>query len=97
MFCFVFNSKNRRINLNSMLKVEEKKEQNAAHNQIDEERVIAIQATIVRIMKARKVLNHQNLVAEVIAQLSARFKPQVSIIKVPYNYLINFSENTLFI
>ncbi len=78
---FVF-SKNIRINLNIPLKSLEQKENETVHRTVEEDRKMLIQAAIVRIMKARQTLKHSLLMQEVIQQLSSRFKPKVSQIKV---------------
>merc|ERR1719326_699661 len=52
------------------------------HNKerVEEDRSIAVDAAIVRVMKARKQLAHQQLITEVLTQL-AFFKPNPKLIK----------------
>lgn len=46
---------------------------------VDKDRRYAIDASIVRIMKSRKVLGYQNLVMECVEQLGRMFKVSYSI------------------
>ena len=48
---------------------------------VEEDRRHLLEAAIVRIMKARKLLNHNDLIAEVSRQLSARFVPDPQSVK----------------
>jgi len=48
---------------------------------VEEDRRHLVEASIVRIMKARKALNHNDLIAEVTRQLSTRFHPTPQFIK----------------
>jgi cullin 1 len=48
---------------------------------VDDDRKYVIQATIVRIMKARKMMKNQPLIQEVISQISQRFAPKIPDIK----------------
>ena len=48
---------------------------------LDKDRRYAIDAAIVRTMKSRKVLQHQQLTMEVVQQLSRMFKADFKLIK----------------
>ncbi|XP_042442476.1 cullin-1-like isoform X1 [Zingiber officinale] len=72
-----FNDKMRRIKI-PLPPVDEKKK---VIEDVDKDRRYAIDASIVRIMKSRKVLGHQQLVMECVEQLGRMFKPDFKAIK----------------
>ncbi|KAJ7508747.1 Cullin [Mycena galericulata] len=76
-----FKSKKIRVNLNLPIKAEVKAESSDVLKAVDEDRKYVIQATIVRIMKARKTMKNQALIQEVISQISQRFAPKIPDIK----------------
>ncbi|EPQ51002.1 Cullin-domain-containing protein [Gloeophyllum trabeum ATCC 11539] len=76
-----FKSKKIKINLNLPIKAEVKAETSDVMKTVDEDRKYVIQATIVRIMKARKTMKNQQLIQEVIQQISQRFTPKIPDIK----------------
>ena len=76
-----FKSKKIRVNLNQPIKAEVKAESSEVMKTVDEDRKYVIQATIVRIMKARKTMKNQPLIQEVISQISTSFTPKIPDIK----------------
>ncbi|TFK87628.1 Cullin-domain-containing protein [Polyporus arcularius HHB13444] len=83
-----FKSKKIRINLNTPIKAEQKAESTDVLKTVDEDRKYVIQATIVRIMKARKTMKNQALIQEVIQQISQRFTPKIPDIKKAIDHLL---------
>ena len=56
-------------------------EKQETRQKVEEDRKPQIEAAIVRIMKSRKVLDHNNIITEVTRQLAARFLPHPAVIK----------------
>ncbi|XP_053983774.1 cullin-2 [Hylaeus anthracinus] len=53
----------------------------ATHRSVDEDRKMYLQAAIVRIMKSRQVLKHNQLIQEVLSQSKVTFAPSIGMIK----------------
>eukprot|EP01080_Neovahlkampfia_damariscottae_P006712 gene6712-10877_t len=86
---FDFKSANRKLLLFSNL--QKKKLENSlasTYDQINEDRKYAIQAAIVRIMKNRKILSHNELISQTIQMIKSEFTPQITEIKKNLNSLI---------
>ncbi|CAK8696090.1 cullin-2-like [Clavelina lepadiformis] len=61
------------------------------HHSVEEDRKLYLQAAIVRIMKARKTIHHNQLIEEVITRSRTRFTPSISAIKRSIESLIEKS------
>jgi cullin 3 len=70
-------------------KIETAEERRETQSRVDNERGHAIEAAVVRIMKQRKSLSHQQLMTETLQQLSARFQPDVNMVKKKIEALID--------
>ncbi|KAM0155808.1 hypothetical protein ACHAPG_005684 [Botrytis cinerea] len=67
-----FSDPKYRIKINQIQLKETKEENKETHERVIQDRSFETQAAIVRIMKSRKTMTHQNLVAEVINQTKGR-------------------------
>ncbi|KAG9206566.1 Cullin-3 [Epicoccum nigrum] len=62
-------------------KVESDRERRETEKKNDDSRQFCIEAAVVRIMKQRKELSHQQLILETLSQLVGQFKPEVNMVK----------------
>ncbi|KAG0368158.1 Cullin-2 [Gamsiella multidivaricata] len=76
-----FSNKRTKLKISGGLQADTPQETTATLKAVDEDRRLCIQASIVRIMKSRRVLSHMQLVQEVIEQCKTRFSPNVPMIK----------------
>ncbi|KAG9315306.1 Cullin [Chiua virens] len=70
-------------------KVESTEERRETRDRIDEERQYQMEACIVRVMKDRKHMSHNDLINEVTRQLASRFQPNPQDIKKRIEMLID--------
>ncbi|KAG0492192.1 hypothetical protein HPP92_005297 [Vanilla planifolia] len=77
-----FSSKFFKVKIGTVVAQKESEpEKQETRQRVDEDRKPQIEAAIVRIMKSRRVLDHNNIVAEVTKQLQSRFLPNPVVIK----------------
>mmetsp|Transcript_2907 Transcript_2907/g.8201 ORF Transcript_2907/g.8201 Transcript_2907/m.8201 type:complete len:480 (-) Transcript_2907:633-2072(-) len=77
-----FTSKLYKVKIGTVVAQKESEpEKIETRQKVEEDRKPQIEAAIVRIMKARRVLDHNNIISEVTRQLSPRFVPNPSVIK----------------
>eukprot|EP00586_Coscinodiscus_wailesii_P008700 CAMPEP_0172521086 /NCGR_PEP_ID=MMETSP1066-20121228/292377_1 /TAXON_ID=671091 /ORGANISM="Coscinodiscus wailesii, Strain CCMP2513" /LENGTH=459 /DNA_ID=CAMNT_0013303943 /DNA_START=307 /DNA_END=1686 /DNA_ORIENTATION=+ len=64
-----FESRQHRIKITQIQMKETQEERNKTHESVSRDRLYLIDAAVVRIMKARKTIDHQTLLGEVMAQV----------------------------
>lgn len=84
-----YKSKKLKVNFVSTIKNEQRQEEDETTREIDESRKNYLTASIVRIMKARKTLKHNDLVNEVLLQAHLRFKAKLIDLKRAIEYLLD--------
>ncbi|KAI1731497.1 cullin family domain-containing protein [Ditylenchus destructor] len=88
-----FSNRKLKVDLSKMVaKVDIKKEEtDDVQKSVDEDRCFAIQAAIVRVLKARKQIKHNQLIAEILSTVSNRFQVKLPLIKKCIDLLIEKS------
>ncbi|KAH3761929.1 cullin C [Pelomyxa schiedti] len=80
-FNSAFKSNLYRVKILAVLQKETVEESADTRQKVEDDRKHLIEAAIVRTMKARKTMTHNQLIAEVTTQLSSRFMPNPVLIK----------------
>ncbi|KAJ6245965.1 cullin-3a-related [Anaeramoeba flamelloides] len=94
-----FKSKLRRVKVPTVLRTEAEPERKKTRQRVEEDRKLLIDAAVVRVMKARKTLYHNDLIVEVTKQLTSIFHPKINMIKqrienlIEREYLARFEED----
>jgi cullin 3 len=77
-----FTSKLYKVKVSTVVAQKESEpEKQETRQKVEEDRKPQIEAAIVRIMKSRRLLDHNNIISEVTKQLQARFLPNPAVIK----------------
>ncbi|TGZ78661.1 Cullin-domain-containing protein [Ascodesmis nigricans] len=77
-----------KVGIIAVNKAETEKEKKNTDEEVERDRGIQIEACVVRVMKSRKKLNHQELMMEVVNQLKSRFTPDIASVKKRIEMLI---------
>ena len=89
-FNAAFTSRLVRVKVGTVSAGRETEPENAdTRHRVEEDRKPQVEAAIVRVMKARRVLDHNGIVAEVTRQLSSRFVPAPALVKKRIESLID--------
>lgn len=83
-----FTDERARVHINSIQAKETPEESKRTQGAIAMERKSLLDAAIVRIMKAKKTMSHQALINETVDVMKKHFQPDVSMIKVRFEQLI---------
>lgn len=70
-----------RVSIVALNRAENEKEKKETNIMVEKDRAHQIEAAVVRTMKQRKQLSHQELVIEVVGQLKNRFAPDMTSVK----------------
>ncbi|XP_051172711.1 cullin-2 [Leptopilina boulardi] len=78
---FDYYNKRTKFRITGALQRDAPHDTEATHRSVDDDRKLYLQAAIVRIMKSRKLLRHNQLVQEVLGQSKVTFAPSIGMIK----------------